>query len=148
MKGSSLLDPIFLGIWFIVFAAGTLICYMVFDNIAATGLLGIYANDMYGFFSAINNAAIFIALAMALGSIISAYLIKESPIFFVASIIFLFIMMMVLPQVVLFFNALAADSSMANATAGLNLLVFLAQELPVITLISSAIAALIGLTRG
>lgn len=148
MKGSSLIDPLYIGIALIIFGIGCLFIYAVMDLIAQTGFLGIYATNMYQFFQALNNVSIFIVLGMSLGTIVSAYLIKESPVFFFVAIIFLFLQILILPGVVSAFNAIAADPTMANAQGALNLLVFLIEELPIITTISSAVAALLGLTRG
>lgn len=148
MKGSSIVDPLYIGIALIAFALVCLFCYKIFHDISNTGLLGIYANNLEQFFQAINNVSIFIVVAMSLGTIVSAYLIKENPIFFIVAIIFLFLQFLIMPNVVSSFNSIAADPQMSGAATALNLLVFLIQRLPVITAISSAFAALIGLTRG
>lgn len=144
---SSILDPIFSAVMLVVFGISALVALMVFNSLVPTGIFGTLSGSFALFFVAINNVSIFIVLAMSLGAVVSAYLIKTNPIFFFVSVVLLFVMFLVVPTVILAFNGVASDSNFTSAASGLNLLIFMIERLPVITLVMSVLAALLGILR-
>lgn len=145
---SSILDPIYGGIILVVFAVVLLVVFTVYTSISGTGILGSYSVYFDGFWTALNNVAIFIVLGMAAATILSAFLIKEHPAFLIVTLVLLFIQMIIMGDVIPSFNMIASTPAMAAALTKFNLLVPLIENLPVITAITSAVAALVGLLRG
>lgn len=131
----------------IVFAIFVFVAFFIFNSLLPTGIFGTLGPSFALFFTAINNVSIFIVLAMSLGAVISAYLIKTSPIFFFVSVVLLFVMFLVVPTVVSTFNGIASDPSMAATASQFNLLIFMVERLPIITLIMSVLAMILGILR-
>lgn len=144
---SNILDPILGAIMFVVMAFSLLIGFVIISQLNSSGLMGVYATDANNFFAAMNNVAIFLVLAMALGSVVSAYLIKTNPVFFIVAVVLIFVQALIIPNVVIAFNQVAQLSTFSSAVSSLNLLVQLVQQLPIITIIFSGLAAIVGLMR-
>jgi uncharacterized membrane-anchored protein YitT (DUF2179 family) len=141
---SNILDLLFSGIMFIVFGACVLVSLLVFNTLASGGILGSYQAPLHGFYEAMNNVAIFVVFAMCFGAIGSAFMIKSHPMFLFVSIILIIVISVVIPPVVNSFNAIAQSPSMAGVPDEFPLLIELVQRLPMITIVVSAVAALVG----
>lgn len=144
---SSIIDVIYGAIALVGFGIAVMVGYVIYTSIGATGMYGSYAGSFEGFWTAINNVSIFIVVGLVAATVLSSFLISEHPAFFFVSIILLFVQALIIPSVVNSFNAVAAQSGMAASLAKFDLLILLIDNLPLITVITSAIAAVVGLMR-
>lgn len=145
---SSIIDPLFAGVMFVVFGICVIVSLTVFNSIdSTTTIFGSMSGAFNQFYVSMNNVAIFIMLAMSLGAVLSAYLIKSTPVFFIVAVILIFVQAIVMPSVVQGFNSVVSDATFTTAAGSLNLVVFLAEKLPIFTIIASALAAVLGILR-
>lgn len=145
---SSIIDPLFGAVMFFVLLVSLFAGYTIFKNLDAQGVFGQYSGALGMFYDSMANVGIFIELAIALAAIVSAYLIRTNPIFFFLTIFFLFIQIIVVVPLVNTFSDVSANPQFADANAKFNLLVVGMNNLPIFTLFSCVIAALLGIVGG
>lgn len=145
---SNILDALYGGIMFFVFAVAALVGLFILNALISGGVVPTNLQDGFrGFYTSINNVSIFVMLAMSLGAIVSALLIRTHPAFFIISIVLVFIEFMVIPPLVGAYNGLAATPDFSVSAAALNLNVELMQQLPIWTAFATLAAAVIGIGR-
>jgi hypothetical protein len=144
---SSIIDALFAAVAFIAFGMVVIVGFTVYSGIASSGLFGSYQGSFDGFWASINNVALFIVVGMAMAAVLSSYMIGSHPAFFFVSVILIFIQALIVPSLVNTFNTVAGSSAMAGALNEFNLLIPLIDNLPLITIITSLIAAVLGLMR-
>ena len=143
---AEILDALVGAVMLFAFAIAVLVSLSVFDSISASGLLGSYAASSGQFFVAMNNVAIFIAIAISMAAVFSAILIKTHPAFFIIAIVLVFIEFMVTPTLVSAFNGVAQTLTATEQTNLQNLINIL-QYLPILTAIGTFLAAIVGMMR-
>ena len=143
---AELLDAITGAVMLFAFAITLVVAMVAFDAVSAGGLFGIYATQFSQFFTAMNNVAIFIAVAISLGAVFSALLIKTHPAFFIVAVILVFIEFMITPSLVSAFNGVAQTMT-AGEQVTLQNLINILQYLPLLTAFGTFLAAIIGITR-
>lgn len=143
---SSIVDAIFAAFLLVVFSIFAIIGLMIFTNLDATGIFGSYSASFKQFYTAINNMAIFIAIAISLAAVFAGLMIRSHPVFFVIAVILVFIEFMVVPSFVQVYNQLAqgmpvsVQNDMANQSTIL-------QMLPILTALGTMLTVIVGIVR-
>ena len=143
---SSILDNMYVVFTFIAFGFAFLGSYVIFDAVNGAGLFTAEQAASYeGFYTSLNSVSIFIVMALIIGSVASAYLIKTNPIFLFILIFLLVVQAIILPPIVNAFNEFAQSSDIAATSVKIDDTIFLLQLAPIISLIGSVLAVLVGL---
>ena len=143
---SEIIDGVFAAFMLLVFGVCTLIGLMVFNSISDSGLLGTYATDLKGFYTALNSSAIFIAIGIALSAMFAGLFIRTHPVFFIIAIILVFIQFMITPTFVSVYNGVAqsmpvtVQNDMGNQSQ-------IFQMLPILTALGTMLAVIVGIVR-
>lgn len=143
---SNIVDALVTAIFFAVFAFAAIISLFVFNSINSTGMFGSQTATYTKFYEAINNVGIFIALGMSLAAVVSAMLIRSHPVFFAIAIILVFVEFLVIPPIVNAYNSVVSGSFSTEA-ASLSNIVNIMQYLPIITAVTTFLAAAVGIMR-
>lgn len=143
---AELLDAIVGAVMLFAFGIAVMVAMVAFDAVNAGGLFGSYASSFQQFFTAMNNVAIFVAIAISLAAVFSALLIKTHPAFFLVAVILVFIEFMITPPLVQAFNGVAQSMSATQQTNLANMINIM-QYLPLLTAFGTFIAAIIGISR-
>lgn len=141
---SNLLDGITSAFLLFVFALTCIFAYWMFSSIDDTGILGSYSSSFGGFYTALNNTFIFLAIALALVPVAAALFIRTHPFFFLISLFFLIVQLVVTPIFVNAYNTVAQQSPAATQNA-LNLQIQIMQILPALSVIGTLLAIIVGL---
>jgi len=143
---SNILDAILVGFLLLVFGIMTLIGLMVFTALSDSGFLGTYATSLKGFYTSLNNMAIFIAITVALVPVFAALMIRTHPIFFIISLILVVVQFIMMPTFVQVYNGVAQGMPVAvqnDMAAQSNIM----QMLPILSAIGAGLAIVAGLVR-
>ena len=148
---SSILDYVYISVFFMIFALCAIIGSSLLFQFNDVGIIpdALY-NQSKGFYSALNSVGIFVLIASAIGAIGSAFMIRSHPIFLGISIFLIFIQALLAPIMVDVFNTtVQSDPAFFNISiVELELIVATIQLLPVITIIGSGVAAVVGIFAG
>ena len=143
---SSLLDSITSAIFLFVFAIAALVSLMIFTSLSGSGMLGSYATAFNGFYDAMNNVALFVAIGMALAAVFAGLMIRTHPAFFIIAVVLVFIQFLILPPLVNSYNTLMQTQSLAIQNQYANMIAIM-QILPVLSAVGTCLAILVGLLR-
>ena len=143
---AELLDAITGAVMLFVFAIVLVVSLVAFDAVGSGGLFGTYATAFQKFYTAMNNVAIFIAVAISLGAVFSALLIKTHPAFFIVAVILVFVEFMITPTLVTTFNGIAQTMTATEQTNLQNMINIL-QYLPLLTAFGTFLAVIVGIMR-
>jgi len=119
---------------------------MVFTALSDSGFLGTYATSLKGFYTSLNNMAIFIAITVALVPVFAALMIRTHPIFFIISLILVVVQFILMPTFVQVYNGVAQGmpaTVQADMAAQSNIM----QMLPILSAIGAGLAIVAGLVR-
>lgn len=145
---SNVLDAISGAMWFFAFAIVLLVCLFILNAVTTGGIFSAMPSigtNAQNFFGAMNNAAIFIMLAVSLGAILSALMIPSHPAFFFISLILVFIEFLVVPPLVNTFNTILTTPAFVGETSTFSLMITVMQNLPVWTAATTFLAALVAI---
>ena len=143
---SSVLDNMYVAFMFIAFGFAFLASLVIFNSLVAEGVVSASEAVSFGqFYTSLGNVSIFIAIAMILGSVASAYMIKTNPIFAFVLLLLILVQALVLPPIVEGFNAFAQADEIAPSAAGMSDTIFLIESAPILSIIGSVLAILAGL---
>ena len=143
---SNLLDNIVAAFFLFVFAVVAIISLQIFNGIAGSGILGGYETAFRGFYTSVNNVAIFIAVGMSLAAVFSGLLIRTHPAFFIVAVVLIFLEFIITPTWVNIYNNIAQSADIATQTALANQTQIL-QILPLLTALGTLLTILIGMVR-
>lgn len=143
---SNIIDGIVGALMLFVFVITCAAAFMIFNAIDGTGFFGGYSESFGGFFEALNNTFIFIAIAISAVPIISALFIRTHPVFFIVSLLMIFVQGILTPIFVNTYNSVMQEMP-ASTQNGLALQIQIMQILPLITIVGAFLAAIVGLMR-
>ena len=145
---SSILDALVGGILLFVFCIALLIGAFV-TNTVLTGMgdpLGLN-NSFKQFFTSLNNVSIFIFLAMSLGAVLSALLIRAHPAFFFISVVLVIVEFLIIPPLANTYASVASSPTFATEQTQLAQNMALMANLPLWTAFATLVAALVGIGK-
>ena len=143
---SSLLDSITSAIFLFVFAIAALVSLIIFNSLSDGGVLGIYATQLGGFYTAMNNVALFVAIGMALAAVFSGLMIRSHPAFFIIAVVLVFIQFLIIPPIVGAYNSIMQTQPIGTQNTYANMIGIM-QMLPMISAIGTLLAILVGIMR-
>jgi len=143
---SSIIDNMYVAFLFIAFGFAFLASLVVFNSLVSEGFLNAAETTSFmQFYTALGNVSIFIAIALILGSVASAYMIQTNPIFAFVLLMLILVQAIVLPPIVDAFNQFAQADEVQVSAAQMSDTIFLIQISPIISIIGSVLAILAGL---
>jgi hypothetical protein len=148
LKGS-IFDVAYLSVWVVASMAGIILVFAVFNSIhaalQASGMTGAALNMSSNGLAAISNwntLIIFVYVGVSLGTVVSAFAIKEHPIYFFLFLIVQVLVLAITPALQAVYTAIASNSFLAVAVATFPYFAILVTNLPIFVLVLSFLVAL------
>ena len=129
-----------------MFAIAALVSLIIFNGLSDGGVLGIYATQLGGFYTAMNNVVLFVAIGMALAAVFAGLMIRTHPAFFIIAVVLVFVQFLILPPLVNAYNSIMQTQPVALQNTYANMISIM-QMLPMISAVGTLLAILVGLLR-